>query len=133
MSRVHVHERLRQKLMERARAAKPEEACGLLLGRDGRVVDVVQLANDAAVPASEYTLDPLAYMRAERAAERRGLAVVGVWHSHPCGRAVPSETDREAAWPNWVYIIVGHPGDGSCEVRAWRLTGSVFAEEELVE
>ena len=124
---------LRQKLVDWAGAAVPEEGCGLLLGRGDRVVDVVQLGNQAAVPTTEYTLDPIAYMRTEHAAERRGLAVVGVWHSHPCGCAVPSETDREAAWPDWVYIIIGYPGAGSCEIRAWRLMGAAFAEEELVE
>ena len=133
MRRVQVDERLRQRLMDGARVVVPEEGCGLLLGSGHYVADVVQLVNNASEPASRYALDPLAYLRAERAAEARGLSVVGIWHSHPHSAAVPSETDRETAWPGWLYMIVGHPADPRCEVRAWRLTGPAFAEEELVE
>lgn len=122
---------LREALVAHARGAVPEEACGLLLGVHDRPAEVVLLRNDARQPVHHYALEPLEYMHTERAAEKRGLAVVGVWHSHPGARAEPSETDRRAAWPGWLYIIVGLPESGEPEIRGWRLKGNRFHEEVL--
>lgn len=122
--------RLSEQLVALARTRTPEEACGLLLGRGGAILEVVSLDNCAPQPAVQYCLDPLAYMHTERAANRRGLDVVGVWHSHPDGDAAPSEADRLAAWPGWLYVIVGL-GGSAAEVRAWRLRGARFEEETL--
>lgn len=122
---------LRRALAEHARAAWPEEACGLLVGVGGVPREAVRLTNCASDALRRYALDPLEYMRVERTAERRGLGVVGVWHSHPDGGAEPSETDRRAAWPGWLYVIISLPGDGSSCIRAWRLVANEFVEEEL--
>lgn len=122
---------LRRALVEHARDTWPEEACGLLVGVGGAPREAVRLTNCASDPLRRYALDPLEYMRVEHAAERRGLGVVGVWHSHPDGGAEPSETDRRAAWPGWLYIIVGLQGDGPHRIRGWRLVANEFVEEEL--
>lgn len=122
---------LRRILAEHARDTWPEEACGLLVGAGGAPREVVGLTNYASDPLRRYALDPLEYMRVEHAAERRGLGVVGVWHSHPDGGAEPSETDRRAAWPGWLYVIVGLQGDSPCCIRGWRLVANEFVEEEL--
>ena len=69
-----------------------------------------------------YTIDPRDYLRLERLAGETGLAVVGIYHSHPDHPAVPSEFDREHALPYFHYLIVaveaGRAGDFAC----WVLT-----------
>jgi proteasome lid subunit RPN8/RPN11 len=89
-----------------AREALPGECCGLLVGTDDRVLEAVPIRNNAVDP-SRYQLDPQAHIEARRAARRRGLDVIGFYHSHPRGVAEPSATDlAEATYPDQVYLIV---------------------------
>ena len=81
-------------------AAYPGEACGLILGHTDTVAEVVPTANvrnDSV--RNRYWLDPLEHMRIERETDRRGLHVLGVYHSHPDDTAQPSAFDLDNAWP----------------------------------
>jgi proteasome lid subunit RPN8/RPN11 len=78
-----------------------------------------------------YEIAPEAVLAADRAARAAGQALLGAWHSHPGGRAVPSEQDRGEAWPDWCYLIVGLADAARPELRAWRLLGEDFVEDEL--
>jgi proteasome lid subunit RPN8/RPN11 len=52
------------------------------------------------------------------------LDIVGVYHSHPHGRPVPSSTDvAEAAYPEWIYVIAGLSGSRPA-LRAYRIRNS---------
>jgi proteasome lid subunit RPN8/RPN11 len=121
-----------------ARAGYPSEACGLLVGRrDAAGVEVERavLARNRHVERApeRYELDPLDHLAAEEAALAEGLAVVGVWHSHPDHAARPSERDRAAAFEGWSYVIVAVDAAGASAVRSWRLDGERrFVEEELL-
>lgn len=101
----------------------PYEACGLLIGRpDGRVLEVHRVPNIEALRRHDrYVMDPLAYRRAEQSADERGLRILAVYHSHPDHPARPSETDRQRAWPDFVYIVLRVTTRGVEEWTAWRL------------
>ena len=95
-----------------ARHARPRECCGLLVGSGSRVVLAVPLRNTAR-GQTRYRIDPrehIALRRVVRETTPR-LDIVGVYHSHPRGRAYPSETDvAEALYPEWAHVIVGLGG-----------------------
>lgn len=78
-------------------ASSADEVCGLLLGQAQRVVSAVPTANVAADPGTAFEIDPSALVAAHRAARAGGLAVLGHYHSHPTGCAVPSITDAHMA------------------------------------
>lgn len=80
-----------------AAAAHPHEACGLLLGEDGRITKARAAANVHPAPATHFEIDPQAVIDAHRGARAGGPAVVGYYHSHPSGLSVPSATDRASA------------------------------------
>jgi proteasome lid subunit RPN8/RPN11 len=117
--------------------AYPEESCGLLIGeKEGgeisalrllRVVRVENLNKERA--GDRYELDPAAHRKADEEARADGMEVVGIWHSHPDHPAQPSETDRQAAWEGWSYMILSVTGEGVSDVRSWRLDGDAFIEE----
>ena len=91
-----------------ARDAAPAECCGLLLGRDGAVVEAVRTANVAEDQRSRFVIDPKDHIDHRREARRRGFDVAGFYHSHPRAAASPSATDRaEASYPDHLYLIVG--------------------------
>jgi proteasome lid subunit RPN8/RPN11 len=115
----------RRRLDGWSRAALPREACGLLLGRErsdrGEVVRALA-ARDRARAADRFELDPADQLLAEELAESNGLAVIGVWHSHPRGGAAPSARDRAEALACWWQVIVGLGRDP--ELAAWRAEGA---------
>ncbi len=110
----------------------PEEACGLLGGDPimGRV-STFYLCTNAAASARVYTLEPLDHLRAERDAERRGLEIIGVFHSHTHTEPYPSPTDvSQAPDATWHYVIVSLKRDAP-ETRSYRIEAGRVTEEPL--
>lgn len=119
-----------------ARARSPREACGLLIGRrdgDGAVVAEVSEARNRSDDVARFVLDAVDHLAAEERASAHGLAVVGIWHSHPDGSARPSEEDRAAAWSGWSHVIVAVADERADELRSWRLVDGRLVEELVVE
>jgi proteasome lid subunit RPN8/RPN11 len=112
----------------------------LLLGsRQGtaqQILAILDLPNTREDPArhNRYLLSAEDYLQAELEAERLGLEVLGVFHSHPDHPNRPSEYDREWAWPTFSYIITSVWSGRAIESRAWRLAEDrqAFMEEPLV-
>jgi len=126
----------RERLIAAARAAYPEESCGVLVGRPGRdVVSVEQTVPTRNASADRrrdrYVLDPDDFVRADGAARAAGLDIIGIWHSHPDHPAEPSETDRRAGWEGWSYLIAAVESGEVTALRSWRLVGAGFVEEEV--
>ncbi len=102
-----------------AAAAGDEECCGLLLGdRESGVVSALLAArNVAADPRRCFEVDPAVLLAAYRNARGGGPDVIGHYHSHPFGIAMPSTTDAAmAAGAGEIWLIVGHGGT----LGAWR-------------
>lgn len=111
-----------QAMLDEATRAYPSEACGWLLGSDGRVVATRPERNETGhAKASHYLMGPESYRDATRAARAAGLDVVGVFHSHPDHPARPSATDLAEAWPSWLYVIVPVTSGRSGEPLGWQL------------
>jgi proteasome lid subunit RPN8/RPN11 len=120
-------------------AAYPNETAGLMLGRAGgetvSIEALLPLENTRAVEEQHdrYELSPHDFLQAELEAERRGLSVVGVFHSHPDHPARPSEFDREHALPNFSYLITTVAEGKAQATRVWllRQDRTVFDEGVL--
>ncbi|MDA8287133.1 MAG: M67 family metallopeptidase [Actinomycetota bacterium] len=115
-------------------ASYPEEGCGLLVGPpDGSAVTRCVPTGNVAASAKLYTVDPRAHLRAERDAEEKGLAVVGVFHSHTHTDPYPSPTDVvQAPDPSWHYVLVSLRHE-LASVRSYRIVGGAIAEEPIFE
>ncbi|MGB7875007.1 MAG: M67 family metallopeptidase [Anaerolineales bacterium] len=119
--------------------AYPEEGAGFLLGSDdGQQRLVTQLftienAREDAARHNRYLVAPDDYLQAEITADRLGLSLIGVFHSHPDHPNRPSEFDREWAQPFFSYIITSVNEGKAVESRSWRLAEdrSKFEEEEI--
>jgi proteasome lid subunit RPN8/RPN11 len=118
-------------VLAHARAEAPRECCGLLIGNAAAITEAVAARNIADVE-TRFHVDPQDHIRTLRAARRRGLEILGFYHSHPHTAPVPSETDRaEASYPDHLYLIVSL-ADGSTDARLFRLVNGNFLEVRFV-
>jgi proteasome lid subunit RPN8/RPN11 len=117
----------------------PEEGAGLLLGKDEgkarRVHKLQPLENqyDADSRHNRYRFSPQDMIDAEELADELGLEVIGVFHSHPDHPALPSEFDRERAFPWYSYLITSVQRGKAVESRSWRLNEDRQFIEEVVQ
>ncbi|ABB56191.1 Mov34/MPN/PAD-1 family protein [Synechococcus elongatus] len=107
----------------------PQEGCGLLLGVDRRVEQVWPATNvwqpedtdEDHDRCDRYQVDPQALLQAQRYCRDRQWQILGIYHSHPDHPAVPSECDRQQAWPEYVYLIASVTQGKIEDCRCWHL------------
>ena len=104
----------------------PHECCGFLVGKVvGENVSVLQTVpahntrDDS--PRNRFDIHPGELVKTDRRARADGLGVVGFYHSHPDAPALPSNFDREHAWPGYCYIIVSVVAGQPHEMNNWLL------------
>lgn len=123
---IVIGSRLLQRIAAYGEDSYPEESAGFLLGTD-RVDRVVQElaafdnSREADARPTRYLIGPEEYLQAELEAERLGLDLVGVFHSHPDHPNSPSEFDREWAQPLFSYVITSIRSGKAEASRCWRL------------
>ncbi|MDE0089834.1 MAG: M67 family metallopeptidase [Thaumarchaeota archaeon] len=93
-------------LAEHAERAGALESCALLLGAKGAVRDVFFADNVDPRPEQFFSMAPDQLLGAYRAAEKRGLEVIGIFHSHPASGAAPSDTDMRFMRTNPVVWVI---------------------------
>ena len=130
-------------MVEHGLAAFPNEACGLLAGKEGRPVKFFAMSNQDASPAS-YRLDPREQLRAQNEMEDEGWETLAVFHTHTHSDAYPSPTDQERAFwpavrseprmaifPGAYYLIMSLSDRSNPDLRAFRIKDTGVAEEEV--
>ncbi|NJN32360.1 MAG: M67 family metallopeptidase [Synechococcales cyanobacterium RM1_1_8] len=134
-----------QTMADGAIAAYPQECCGLLLGQiladDHRqATEIRPVANawtpelelehqshfspgmiEAHSPQDRFAIDPRDLLKAQKEARAQGWQIIGIYHSHPDHPAVPSERDRQSAWPDYSYLILSVEGGAIADLQSWRL------------
>ena len=126
-------------IREHGRRTYPEECCGALLGRFVDGVPTVELVRPIAnvredARGRRFLVDPHDYLQVEQEADRRAMVVLGFYHSHPDHPAVPSDFDRQHAWPNLHYLIVAVDAGAPRQVTSWLLSEdrSIMREEPIL-
>ena len=136
---LHIHQEILQRIHLHGEQAYPEEGAGLLLGelkgQDPQVGEILPLVNEREAGArhNRYQLSPQDYLQGEEIAEKSGLTVLGVFHSHPDVPAEPSPIDTQSAFPWFSYVITSLQAGKTCETRSWRLSHdrSRWSEEHI--
>jgi len=116
---------IRAELAEHARAEAPNEACGLLVLKDGHAERYVRGRNTLASPYRyELEVDPEAWFLEDEGFE------LAVFHSHPETEPRPSRTDVESAglWAGRPFVIYSVARD---ELAAWTIESEGFKPLDL--
>jgi [CysO sulfur-carrier protein]-S-L-cysteine hydrolase len=118
---------VRARLAEHARAEAPNEACGLIVLRDG-VAERYEPGRNALNSPYRFELevDPEVWFLEDDGYQ------LAVFHSHPETEAKPSRTDLAniGLWARRPYLIYSVARD---ELRGYTLEGDRWAALELTE
>ena len=118
-------------IIAQAREEAPNECCGVLGGRDGRVERLFRAVNAEKSPY-RYNVDPRDLLRIYRECDANGWDFLAIYHSHTHTEAYPSATDvRLAAWPESVYIIVSRADSENPVLKAFHIQAGRVSEEDL--
>lgn len=114
---------------DHARVERPNEACGILAGRENKVERVYSCKNVSETPSSHYAIAPEQLIEVFNDVEEHGLEILGFYHSHPAGPLSPSNIDHATAtWHGHSYVIL-HPGGAGSWI--WDEEKGQFVEEEI--
>jgi [CysO sulfur-carrier protein]-S-L-cysteine hydrolase len=122
---VVITEEVRTALLEHAEAEKPNEACGVIVLRDGVAERYVQGHNrDASPYRFDLEVDPETWFLEDDGYE------LAVFHSHLSSPPRPSRTDIEniGLWEGRPYVILNLR---TGELAAWRIRNDSIEPEEL--
>lgn len=115
------------KMLDHVCKLAPQEACGLIAGLEYTACEVIAITNTLHSPL-RYRMHPQEQLDAFNHIEARGWELLGIYHSHPAGPAVPSATDiAEAAYPGVIHLIWSR---SSC---AWQCRAFIIEGDQVQE
>lgn len=109
----------------------PNEACGILAGRNNKVEKVYEMTNAEKGP-STFFMDAKEQLRIMKEMRNVGLEMIGIYHSHVASQAYPSAHDVELAfYPEASYVIVSLKDKNNPGIRSFKIKEDKIEEEEL--
>jgi proteasome lid subunit RPN8/RPN11 len=140
---VVIKEAHRAQILQHCRDARPNEGCGILAGRQGRVEKVYPTPNaEPENKAIRYEIHPTELLHIFQDIDELQLEFIGIFHSHVKSQAYPSSTDiRLSYYPDAIYFLISLQDEDAPVMRAFRIvkerpedeSGSVLDVELIVE
>jgi proteasome lid subunit RPN8/RPN11 len=98
-------------MVAHARATYPNECCGAMLGTtdgENKVVKAAMALENAfeGAQAARYELRPQDLLAADKAARKRQMDLIGIYHSHPDCDAYFSKTDLQNSCPWYSFVVL---------------------------
>ncbi|MBI4596440.1 MAG: M67 family metallopeptidase [Candidatus Tectomicrobia bacterium] len=117
----------------------PHECCGFLAGplstAGPKEIQRFKASKNINLQRAtdRYEIDPREYLRFEKECLASREEIIGFFHSHPDHRPLPSDFDRNMAWPGYSYVIISVCGGKAGEIRCWTLEEEkrLFLEERI--
>lgn len=128
---LHLPKKFLDEVIAHAREEAPNECCGILAGKEGRVAHVYRAANALRSPI-RYNMEPKDEFRILQDMDEKGWELLAIYHSHTHTQAYPSPTDVKLAyWPDALYLIVSLENPQQPVVRAFHIIQGQIDEEGI--
>ncbi|MDR3745041.1 MAG: M67 family metallopeptidase [Acidobacteriaceae bacterium] len=117
----------------------PHECCGVLLGKaapeSNQVCEIVRAGNTRTDSAhNRYNIAPEDLIRIQRQSRKKGLEIIGFYHSHPDHPAQWSPTDfAEAHWIGCSYVITAIAQGKAAITNSFLLTGTNEEDKKFLD
>jgi len=109
----------------------PNEACGILAGKDRKVEKFYPVSNTDE-SAETFLMDSKEQLRVMKEIRNLGLEMVGIYHSHLETEAYPSAHDVKLAYyPETSYVIVSIKDKDNPGIRSFKIAEGNISEEEI--
>jgi proteasome lid subunit RPN8/RPN11 len=117
-------------ILAHARRDHPDEACGVVAGKDGVATRVIAMDNAERSPTF-YRFDAQEQLRVWRSMDDADEVPLVIYHSHTATEAHPSRTDISlASEPDAHYLLVSTRAEED-EVRSFRIVDGTVTEEPV--
>jgi proteasome lid subunit RPN8/RPN11 len=137
---LNIDEKYAREMVAHALEDDPNECCGILAGRGGKIMSLYRIANKEASPF-RYAMDSNEHYRANKDMGDNEWETFAFYHSHTHSPAYPSPTDIRLAtwggtsiWPGVYYILISLPALFDKEtplIRAFHIEDGTVTEEDL--
>jgi proteasome lid subunit RPN8/RPN11 len=129
---IRIPQTIINEMIAQAQAELPNEACGLLTGKNGEAIKRYSLTNMDGSP-EHFSFDPKEQFQVLREARREGLEIIANYHSHPASPARPSEEDIRLAFdPDILYIIVSLEDKENPVVKAYSIQSKIVKQINIL-
>ena len=129
---VRVTYAVARQIADHALSAAPHEACGILAGSGELISRAIALENAAEAPDRQFRLDPEEQLAALKALDAAELDWVGVYHSHPSSRPIPSPEDIAAAVDSGLLQLIVSLEGARPKLKLWQVERSSVRPIALV-
>lgn len=120
-----------EQIINQSKKEFPNEACGILAGKNCKAEKVYEMANADKSP-STYFMDAREQLKVMKEIRNLGLEMLGIYHSHVASEAYPSSHDVELAfYPDTSYAIVSLKDKDSPQIRSFKIAEGKITEEEV--
>jgi proteasome lid subunit RPN8/RPN11 len=124
---IHIPAHIVDGIIKQAYAELPNEACGLLVGKDNEAIRQYALTN-VDHSNEHFSFDPAEQFQVFRSARADGLEIIANYHSHPETPSRPSEEDIRLAYdPNILYLIVSLAAEVPV-LKAFKIQNGISSE-----
>lgn len=128
---INIRQDLIKRIVEQAKQEFPNEACGILSGKGGKVEKVYQMSN-IDKSSKTFFMDPKEQLRVMKEIRNLGWEMIGIYHSHLETEAYPSAHDIELAYyPEASYVIVSIKDKDNPSIRSFKIVEGKITEEEV--
>ncbi len=135
---LKIKEDLIKEIAREGEEGYPYEICGFILGKIDyknnirEAEEVFQVENQNKERANDrFEIDPKDYLKVEDYADKKGIQIIGIYHTHPDHPDRPSQTDLMFAQPDMSYIIMSVKNGKASNWRSWELENNQFIEEKV--
>lgn len=120
-----------EQIVAQSKEELPNEACGILAGKDGKAEKVYKMINTDKSP-STFFMDPKEQLKAMKEIRNSGLEMLGIYHSHVASAAYPSGHDVELAfYPEVSYVIISLKDKNNPGICSFKIKEGKITEEQI--
>jgi [CysO sulfur-carrier protein]-S-L-cysteine hydrolase len=123
---------LKKLLISNCRKGLPNEACGLISGKGNVCTNIYATTNVDPSPFT-FAISLDEEKKIEDQMRKKNESMIGIYHSHPHGTAIPSKDDLEFApkSPDIYYFIIS-VSLLTADIRCYKITNRFFSEVKVI-
>lgn len=126
---LYLSKKQADELVAHSKRESPNEACGILTGKKGKVEKIYQMTNTDK-SSKTFFIDPKEQFKVMKEIRKSGQELVGIYHSHLDTEAYPSAHDVELAYYSEAsYVIVSIKDKDYPNIKSFKIVEGKITEE----